>query len=136
MMSKKVVLRFGKDNSGKPIVYQLVKEFNLVLNIIKARVSPEEEGLLILELFGEKEDYDKGIKFLKSNNISIQPFEKEICRSEENCIDCTACIAHCPTKALDIKDRKSMEINFDAQLCVACEACVMVCPFEAMNVKF
>ena len=136
MISKKIVLRFGKEISGKPVVYRLIKDYDLVFNIIKAKVSPEEEGILIIELTGSKEEYEKGIAYLKETGVNISPFEKEIVRDKKLCTHCTACIAHCPTKALFIKDKKTMEIDFDNKKCIACEACIQVCPFQAMKISF
>jgi len=40
-------------------VSRLVKEYSLDFNILKASFTPDEEGLMVLELTGEQEDYDK-----------------------------------------------------------------------------
>ncbi len=44
MSPKRIVLRFGTDISVKPIVYRLVKDFDLVVNIVKADVNPQKRG--------------------------------------------------------------------------------------------
>ena len=49
-VSKKVVMRFPKNLVDQPIVCRLVKDHNLVFNILKASVTPNEEGLLVMEL--------------------------------------------------------------------------------------
>ena len=56
MVSKRLVLTFPHNLLDKPIVYKLVKDFDLTFNILQARVTPEEEGLLIMELVGKKEN--------------------------------------------------------------------------------
>jgi len=48
----------------EPIVYKLVKDFELVFNILQAKITPKEEGLMVLELKGKKENYAEGIKYL------------------------------------------------------------------------
>ena len=45
-MPKRFVLRFGKDIRIKPIIYRLVKDHDLIINILKANVNPNKEGTL------------------------------------------------------------------------------------------
>ncbi|MCK4912607.1 MAG: NIL domain-containing protein, partial [Candidatus Omnitrophica bacterium] len=65
MYSQKIVLRFPFALVDKPIIYKLTKDFNLEFNILKAVVNPEEEGVMVLELKGDEEEYKKAIKYLK-----------------------------------------------------------------------
>ena len=75
---KRVVLTFPPSLVDKPITYHLVKDYGLVFNILKARVTPREEGRLVLEIEGKREDLNKGIKFLKSLGIRIEPLAQDI----------------------------------------------------------
>ncbi len=136
MVSKKLVLKFPKEITDKPIVYKLIKDYDLIFNILKAQVSGEKEGLLVMELTGDEKDIEKGIAFLRQNNVSIQPLSKDIERDENKCTHCSACIVHCPTGALYIKDRDKMEVEFDKSKCILCEACIPVCPVNAMRVNY
>jgi hypothetical protein len=52
MISKRIVLHFPHRLVDQPIVYKLVKDFDLQFNILKAYVTPQEEGLMVLELSG------------------------------------------------------------------------------------
>ncbi|MBN1354307.1 MAG: 4Fe-4S dicluster domain-containing protein [Candidatus Omnitrophica bacterium] len=135
MISKRIVLKFPSKLVDKPIVYKLVKDFNLVFNILRARVTPEEEGELVIELNGEKHDYAEGIKYLQNLGVKIQPLSQDITRDEKRCTHCGACITICPTGALYM-DKDTMKIIFDAERCIACELCVKGCPPRAMKVKF
>ncbi len=45
MITKKIYLYFPKSETEKPIVYQLVKEFDLIVNIFRAKVTPRGGGL-------------------------------------------------------------------------------------------
>ena len=135
MVSKRIVLTFPHNLLDKPIVYKLVKEFDLTFNILQARVTPEEEGLLILELSGKKEAYDKGIKYLTDLGVKIQPLSKDVTRDEKRCTHCGACVVICPTGALSL-DTNTMKVDFDSKKCIACELCVKACPPRAMVVKF
>ena len=136
MVKIKLVLHFPKEITEQPIIYKLIKEYNLVFNILKAKVDPDEGGLLVLELSGEDEDYTKGVEYLEKLGVKIQPLEKDINRDEEKCTNCTACVAHCPTLSLYVKDRDTMEVDFDKSKCILCEACIGVCPVHAMKIEY
>ncbi len=136
MASSKIVLTIPKDKIDKPIVYKLIKEFDLIFNILKASITPDQEGHMVLELSGEKSEVDKGIKYLRDQGVSIQPLSKEIKVDWDKCTQCGACVSICPTDALYIKDRKTMEVAFDPEKCIACELCIRPCPPRAIEVHF
>ena len=135
MVSKRIVLHFPHRQVDKPIVYHLVKDYNLKFNILKAYVTPQEEGLMVLELSGTKEDYAKGIKFLEDSGVKIQPLSQDVIRNEAKCTDCGVCVPICPTGAL-VVDSITRKVQFYDNKCIACELCVKVCPTRAMEVHF
>jgi ABC-type methionine transport system ATPase subunit len=53
VISRKIVLKFPPLLVDQPIVCSLVKQYNLDFNILKAQITPEEAGLLVLELKGD-----------------------------------------------------------------------------------
>jgi len=134
--SKKIVITFPKDLVDKPIIYKLIREHNLVFNILKASITPAEEGLMILEMRGEAKDIDKGVAYLKRQGVRIEPLSKDIIVDFDRCVHCGACVAQCPTGALFVKDRKSMKIDFDPSKCIACELCIKPCPVRCIEVKY
>ena len=134
--SKKIVLIFPKSKVDKPIVYKLIKEHNLVFNILKANITPEEEGKMVLELKGGKHDVEGGIDYLKAEGVKVEPFNKEIVVDWDKCIHCDVCVPQCPTGALFVKDRKTMKIDFDQNKCIACELCIKPCPVRAIEAKY
>ena len=135
VVSKRIVLHFPRRLVDRPIVYRLIKDYNLEFNILKASVTPEEEGLLILALSGEQQDYDKGIKYLTTNGVRIQSLSQDFTRNEERCTHCGACITICPTDAFEL-DLITRQVNFDNEKCIACGICVKACPPRAMEVHF
>ena len=52
MHSRKIIIRYSADIVDQPIIYELVKKYDLVFNILKARVFPRREGVIVLELTG------------------------------------------------------------------------------------
>lgn len=136
MISQKIVLIFPKDKIDKPIIFKLIKESNLSFNIMKASISPDQEGHMVLEVDGEKQEIEKGIKFLKDQGVKVEPLSKDIRVNWDKCTQCSACVAICPTGALYIKDRNTMEVAFDPEKCIACELCIRPCPPRAIEVHF
>lgn len=135
MTTKKIVLHFPRRSVDQPIVYKLVKDFDLQFNILKASVTPQEEGLMVLELIGKKENFDQGVAYLESCGVKIQPLSKDIIRNEETCTNCGVCIPVCPAGALQVAPKTRM-VEFDNKKCIACELCVNLCPPRAMEVHF
>ena len=133
MSPKKVVLRFGVSISDKPMIYRLVKDYDLVINILKANVNPQKEGTMVLEITGDR--YADGLVYLRDQGVNVQYLNEEINRNEDMCTSCGACTAICPSGALYI-ERPSMEVRFDSDNCVICHLCVRACPVRAMEVSF
>ncbi|MCX6012068.1 MAG: 4Fe-4S dicluster domain-containing protein [Chloroflexi bacterium] len=134
MASKRVVLRFPRHLVDQPIIYKLVKDYNLVFNILKASVGPKEEGLMVVELSGDPVDYEKAMYYLDTTGVEIQPLSRDITRNEERCTHCGACVTICPTNAF-IVDNHTRKILFDSAKCLACELCLLACPPRAMELR-
>ncbi len=134
-IAKKIVLHFPQQTIDKPIVSGLIREFGLDFNILKASISPGEEGLMIMELTGEQKDYDRGIKYLQGAGLEIQSLSQDVLRNEDRCTHCGACITMCPTRAFTLEE-KTRRVLFDNSRCIVCELCVRACPPRAMELKF
>jgi len=134
-VSKRIVLHYPKRLVDRPIIYQLVKDYNLEFNILKALFTQEAEGLMVLEISGEQKDYDRGIKYLTESGVRIQSLSQDVIRNEERCTHCGACITICPTSAFEL-DPLTRRVNFDNEKCVACGQCIKACPPRAMELHF
>ena len=134
MHAEMLILRFSKDVVDQPIIYRLVKDYDLEFNLLKATIYPRQEGLIVMELRGHPKNFRRGIKYLKDSGVKVQHMAHEVRRNDEVCFQCGACTALCPTGALAVV-RPEMEVAFDATKCSACELCCVVCPARAMEVK-
>ncbi len=134
-ISKRIVLHFPRRLVDRPIVSRLVKDFNLDFNILKASVTPEEEGLLVLEVSGKQEDYDEGIGYLVKTGVRIQSLSQDVTRNEERCTHCGACVTICPSAAFALEPL-TRRVNFDNEKCLACALCIKACPPRAMELHF
>lgn len=130
---KRIVLRFDANIADKPIIYRLVSDYDLVVNILKANVNPQKEGTMVMELTGEK--YNEGLNYLTNEGVRVHTLTEDIIHNEEVCTSCGACTAICPSGALYL-ERPSMQVRFNTDKCLVCHICVRVCPVKAMEASF
>ncbi len=134
MYSKLLYLRFPRTEVQKPVVCHLATDYNLIFNIMHATIFPRKEGVMVLELSGDRKDFNQGIKYLKDQGVQVENAGREIKRDNNKCTHCGACTAVCPTEALMIQ-RPEMAVEFNQDKCTACEMCTTACPTRAMGVR-
>ena len=134
-ISKRIVLRFPQRLVERPIIYQLIKNYDLEFNILKASITPDKEGLLVLEITGDRQNYDKGISYLTETGVEMQALSQDVIRNEAKCTSCGACLAVCPTDAF-VVDPVTREVKFISEECIACGECLKACPPHAMELHF
>jgi ferredoxin len=135
LVAKKVVLHFPQRIVDDPILYHLIKDFDLVFSILKASINPEAEGLMVVELKGEQTNYDKGVLFLLEQGVKIQALSQDVSRNENRCTSCGACVTVCPVGAFE-SEKGTLIVRFKGEKCVACGACLKACPPHAMELHF
>ena len=111
-VSHKIVLHFPPSATDQPVIYRLSRDYGLVFNILRASITPEEEGLMVLELSGEEADYRRATDYLTEMGVRLQPLVQDIRKNDEQCTDCGACVGVCPTSAL-VLQRPEMKVIFD-----------------------
>ena len=136
MVTKRLHLTFPSTAVEEPIVYHLVRDYNLLINIVRANITPDEEGYLALNVTGTEEDIQRGIAFAQSYSVVISEITKGLIWDSNRCTSCSNCITHCPTNALHIADRKTMKVAYDSLLCVECMSCIRNCPYGVCTSYF
>jgi L-aspartate semialdehyde sulfurtransferase ferredoxin len=134
-VTKKVVLHFPKRMVDEPILYRLIKDYDLQFNILKASITPEAEGLMVVELKGEQKNYDRGVQYLIDSGVKIQALSQDVTRNEERCTNCGACVTVCPAGVFEYEPRTFI-VRFNDSKCVACGLCIKACPPRAMELHF
>ncbi|MHC1609247.1 MAG: 4Fe-4S binding protein [Candidatus Methanofastidiosia archaeon] len=134
-MKTKVIFTFPPEIVEKPISHTLMKEFDLWINILRAKIEPSEGGKLVIELQGDEENIKAGIELAERSGVGVTLLEHDVLWDKELCVDCGACISLCPTQALTL-DRDTFKLNFDFGRCVACGSCAQVCPVKAISINF
>jgi len=132
---QRIVIRIPPRLTDQPILCRLTRDYNLDFNILRAQVSPEDGGLMVIEFSGDPKNYESAIQRLHDEGISTQMLSRDVSWDEGLCTHCGVCVALCPSGAL-VSDPKTHVISYDAQRCFACEYCVLICPAQAMNIHF
>ena len=133
MKKTKVVLSFPPDMVEEPMTYHLIKDYGLLVNILRATIDPGKQGRMVVELSGEESQLSMAFNYLEAAGVNLEPLSEEIQHIEERCTSCTACVPICPTGALNA-DRKTWKVSFEAEKCVLCHSCVDVCVYRAVEV--
>ncbi|HHN46775.1 MAG TPA: 4Fe-4S dicluster domain-containing protein [Planctomycetes bacterium] len=131
MTKKTLHLHFPPEQARAPLIYRLVKDFDLVVNILQARIEPNEHGRAVIELAGTRNDINRGVDYLRQQGVDIDTHAQEIKKHDERCIDCGACVGVCPSDAIETD--ADFCVRFDRDKCVLCQACVLACPYDAME---
>lgn len=134
MKTRKLVLTFPENIVTKPITYKLVKNFNLEFNILRAEITTEMEGKILIEIKGNKNQIEKGIEYLTKEGVTIQEASKDIIMDKDQCIHCGLCTSLCITKALTL-DKINFKLNFNKDKCILCGFCQNSCPVNAIKIK-
>jgi ABC-type methionine transport system ATPase subunit len=75
-MKKRVKLIFPQHLVREPIIFTMAKNYNVMPNIRRARVT-DTVGEMVLELEGEQEDLEKGLKALRSQGVEVEFIETD-----------------------------------------------------------
>ena len=135
MMKKmKVLLRFPSERAGKPVTSHLIRDFDLDFSILSAHINPGMIGELTLELSGEEENLDAGVKFLQEQGVQVHMLSRAIAWDSDNCTHCGACIAVCPSDALSLDENAQLSLNQDK--CIVCELCLKGCPLNVLSLNY
>ena len=77
MARRRLKLIFGPSLVKEPVIYQLGKQFELVTNIRRADVT-RDQGWVLLELTGEPDEVERGIAYLESRGVKVEPAEGDL----------------------------------------------------------
>jgi ABC-type methionine transport system ATPase subunit len=78
MARTRVRLTFPSALIQEPIVYRLVKDFDIVINIRRAEVK-EDYGWVALELEAKDEKVlERGVAWLKATGVQVDPIERDV----------------------------------------------------------
>jgi len=71
MKTQRLELTFPEKLIKKPIIYHLVKEYNVIPNIRRANVD-EKCGWMVLELSGEDQELENAFQHLQDLGVEVE----------------------------------------------------------------
>ncbi len=77
MAKRRVMFTFPSELVTEPIIYNLGLQFKVVTNIRRADVT-EDRGWVVLEMEGKKDDIEKGIAWVVSKGVRVDPIGGDI----------------------------------------------------------
>lgn len=134
-MKRRFTIKFPPESAKIPLTYHLIKDYNFMVNILRAAISEGQKGSLLIEVDAEPEDLERGLEFIKSQNVTIIPLDQQMQIDTDRCIHCGACTAVCFSGALTL-DREKWEVRLDTEKCVICGLCVTACPLRIIRAEF
>lgn len=135
MAKKRLVLTFPPEVVERPVVALMVKDYDVITNILRAEIHEGEIGRMLVELEGESKRIKEGVKYLEDLGVRVEEAITDIELEDEQCISCGACTAVCLSRALKL-EAPEWELGLDKDRCILCGLCVDACPLQLIAVKF
>jgi len=77
MITRHLQLTFPKNQVTEPVIYQIVKKFDVVPSIRRANIA-NSVGWMVIELGGTAETIDAAVAYLQGLDIEVAPAEGDI----------------------------------------------------------
>lgn len=77
MAKMRVHLTFPENLIKEPVIYNMVKKFDIVTNIRRANVE-QKVGWVLLEIEGSKEALEAGVKYARDQGVQVDLLEGDV----------------------------------------------------------
>ena len=88
MKKIRVVLSFPPSRVEDPVIYHLIKDHGLTVNILRATIDPGKQGRMVVEMSGEEKEVSAGLNYLEGMEVRVEPLAEEIMHLQERCTNC------------------------------------------------
>ena len=72
MPARSVRLEYPPSLLGRPVIQDLIRRFDLAVNILQAQISMEE-GWIEVHLTGEGAEIDRALEWLTAQGLGVEP---------------------------------------------------------------
>ena len=77
MAKRQVTLTFPQDLIKEPVIFTVAKQFNLIPNIRRAKIT-ETVGEVTLEIEGNDKDLEAGLKAFTAKGVKVEPVTGDV----------------------------------------------------------
>ena len=77
MSTVRIKFTFVEQLIKEPIIWKLAKDFEVITNIRRADVT-DERGWVILELEGEQDEIERGLDWVREQNVRVDPVYEDV----------------------------------------------------------
>jgi L-aspartate semialdehyde sulfurtransferase ferredoxin len=76
-VTRRVYLTFNQDLCTRPIIYEIIKKFDVVPNIRTASVT-EDVGIMGVEIVGTADAVEKSLDYCRKQGLKVDPIEMNV----------------------------------------------------------
>lgn len=135
-MKRKYVLDYSAETTSQPLLWHIVKTWDIKINILRAEISAGQEGNLLVEMeHADEGTLEQAVVWLEAQGVSCVSVSKRLAWQDDRCIDCGSCTGVCFSGALAM-DRATWELVVESEKCTACGLCVTSCPMACFSLDF
>lgn len=134
-MTSKVVLSFSAEVTYRSLIYDLIKQYDIRINILKAEIEAGKNGKMVAEFEAAENLIKEGIQYLEANNVNVTPLSSKISVDSSKCVSCGACASACFSQALTIS-APDWKLKFNPEKCIVCKLCLTACPLKLFHIEF
>ena len=131
-MRTKMIMKFQKDLTNQPVTYELVKKFDLRVNILKADINDNLQGYVVVDIDGHSKNLAEAIKYLEALGVDADLITNTIEIDRNLCVSCGLCTGACGVRALTFS-RDTWSLVYVENRCVGCNRCLGACPTRAIK---
>ena len=74
---RRVYLNFSAEGVTQPIIYHVIKKFDVIPNIRGASIT-EDMGIMSVEFSGPREEVDKALDWIRKQGVKVDPIEMNV----------------------------------------------------------
>lgn len=131
-ITKRYTLHFNPAITTRPLIYDLIQEYGVEVNILRAEINPGAEGYTLMDMTAEEAQLNAAFVYLKQQGVKLVPSKYQVAYDQDKCVHCGACTAVCFSGALTIS-KPDWQLEFDPEKCISCGLCFPACPLQALS---
>lgn len=131
-VNKRYTLYFNPEITKEPIVCDIIKKYNIEINIIRAEIKSDSEGYTVLDMSAEESIITKACEYLSKRGVKLVPAKSQVLIDYDKCINCGACTGVCFSGALNIQ-KPNWILSFSPDKCISCGLCFTSCPLQLIK---